>query len=325
MMIEFNKINIDTMQDIENYLEERVKHGFQIKYLLIEKGYTEKELKIINSFLKKNNDCIVSLSVDYSNKNDENKIWFLDILEHLNNIHNLKIIVSGTEGLISITAVSSLATLKSFCLKKKYKKTISLKPLEKFKELEKLELGWGLNNSQQQIINKFENLTVLNIRSIDLKDFDIKRNVEKLRIGYSVKEHQKINELFPNLKFLSMNQCKEVNDFSFINNFSNLEELSLNYMAQLKEFPRLENQKMLKKLEIFEARNLTIIDNVMNFKTLEKLAITRIKGLRASDFERFSELKKLNTLYADFENNFESEEFEKLALKNGWTNSLLTW
>ncbi len=319
--MELNDLDITTYQDIVNYFKDNTDEK---KVISIENSISLEKILIANTFFSKNKDYKFILSIDFDDNISKNDIKYFDIFNYLTEIENITIIISGSERLNDIAQLSIIKNIKSFSLNGFYKKTISLKEIEKYEELEEIELDWGLNKSQQKIINNFKKLKKLNVKIIDLSSFDTKEKMKQLTINHSIKNHLKIKDRFPNLKYLSLNKCQDIKDFIFLDDLD-LEELSLNYMPQLVEFPNLKNNNKIKKIELSEARNLSNINNILNFTNLEKLSITRIKNLKAKDFEIFSKLKRLNTLYADFQDNNEREKFENLAKSNNWINSTIDW
>lgn len=279
---------------------------------------------VINEYFNVNKDAKLALAINYGNEAAADKIDFLSVLKVLPEVEKLSIVVSGGKMLESIEEVTYLNDLKEFQLSGFCKKMVSLKPLEKFTNLNKLILDWGVNSAQQKIINKFSNLTLLRLQTLDLSTFDCKSDLRDLTIGHSFKGHNKLSEICPSITALHLTKCNEISDVDFINRLEYLEELTLREMVHLVSFPTIANNG-LRKIKLINAVHLESITAMNHLNAIEKLAITGIRHLKATDFITFKNKPTLKTLYAQFDDSNEAEKFDDLANKNGWINSMLNW
>lgn len=317
---------IVTVDDVVAYVT--VRQAEQVnpsaKIVALERAIGAAELVVINDYFSVNKDAKLALAINYGNDVPADKIGFLNVLEHLPEVEKLSIVVSGGKMLEGIEAVASLTDLKEFQLSGFYKKTVVLKPLEKFSKLNALILDWGVNATQQKIIKEFSNLTLLSLQTLDLRVFDRKPNLRTLSIGHSIKDHNKLEDVFPNITSLHLTKCDEVNNFDFISKLVYLEELTLREMVHLVSFPGMTKGR-LRKIKLINAIHLESIATLDGLNAIEKLAITGIRKLKATDFKRFESKPTLKTLYTQFDDGKESSQFDLLANRNGWINSMLYW
>jgi hypothetical protein len=330
-MEHFSDIYIDSINSIENWVQKEVQnypnnYKNSLPILILRKGYDKEELLIFNHYLKLNKNITINICIGNNIENDKKLIYGSQVLNYLTSVQKLNIFVDYNvlQEKNIFEDLKHIIDLKELRITGTINKNVSLEPILKFK-MDSFCIDLGLNKNQQKIIDSLENLKYLNVKSLDLSTFSIKSKLNSLLVDSSLKNHSKTNELFPNLKLFQLGKNNHIADFSFINDLTNLEELRIFQNKNLEKFPKLNNLKEIKKIELLYAGHLKNIDEILNFENLEKLAITRIKHLEAKDFERFSVLKKLNTLYGDFNDGKQQTIFNEIAKKNNWVNSHLYW
>jgi len=172
--------------------------------------------------------------------------------------------------------------------------------LNSLKNLKKLELKECLSLIHFQY---FTSMSQLKILVIDRTPFPSEPNfigslvhLENLQIlGINVRKIPFLYSLI-NLKYLSVIDCKELIDFSFLSSAPYIESLAIEvfYPDQILHLTELRNLKNLEITDEYSSiSNLSILEKE-NFKKLEKFRIT---GSSLESFDFLKKLKEMKILY----------------------------
>jgi internalin A len=292
--------------------------------ITINKGCTIDELCKLDDYIQKNSEFKLVIVCDLKDKGENNRIRNLKVLNYIRSARYVSILSNSSEQLQDISEISKLNNLLGFTLKGYYKKTISIKPLEKFKNLKHIEFENTLSRNQLNIIDSFSNIEYLSLRNIEISDFHVKDKLKKMIVNNEIKKENLLPEVFPNLETLVLQICKNISDFSFMNNLYLLKNVELNYIKQLNFFPKLPNLN-LEKLALLSDVNLKDIHEIVNFANLKKFALTDANYISFEQIKTFSQIKGLKVFYARFRDESMNKLFNELSEKNSWINSFLQW
>ncbi|MFK7031642.1 hypothetical protein V3471_11040 [Flavobacterium oreochromis] len=285
------------------------------KLVLIEKGLPKESLEYLNKKIKDSNIKLI-LVCDPSKDSSSDLVRNLDVFNYLQTISSLSILVNSSKELNDISNLRKIDDLSSFSISGNYNKKINLDAINKFQSLVEIEFDELDNSNKYKLIESLK-LEKLSIDSVDLSKLKQNIQLKFLKINKDLKNHESIDYIFPNLNFLTLLNCKKINNFSFLSKLKNLEFLLLN-STNIEVLPELSTKII--KVQLLASKNLENVNSLLKLNNLEKIAITDSKV----NYETIRELAKLKlkNFYYTTKVKENNADFETLALRNGFENSL---
>ena len=157
------------------------------------------------------------------------------------------------------------------------KKSLSLKKIERFSQLE--VLGIGKKSKDLASIGKLSNLKSVGLTSLRLHDLSFLcslKHLENLRLILgSISDFESLQSL-PLSRFECF-QVKGLEDLEFLRSFEKLEELSIETQAKITQFPDLSHLTHLRDIHLSELKNLTDFTSLRSIPNLKKFTILHFK------------------------------------------------
>ncbi|QYS87242.1 hypothetical protein JJC03_04715 [Flavobacterium oreochromis] len=183
------------------------------KLVLIEKGLPKESLEYLNKKIKDSNIKLI-LVCDPSKDSSSDLVRNLDVFNYLQTISSLSILVNSSKELNDISNLRKIDDLSSFSISGNYNKKINLDAINKFQSLVEIEFDELDNSNKYKLIESLK-LEKLSIDSVDLSKLKQNIQLKFLKINKDLKNHESIDYIFPNLNFLTLLNCKKINNFSF--------------------------------------------------------------------------------------------------------------
>jgi hypothetical protein len=304
---------------IDNFDSKNIDENLSIikekKLVLIEKGLSKESLMILNEKIRNANIKLV-LVCDPSKDSSSDLIRNLDVFNYITTINSLSILVNSSKELFDISNLSKIEDLICLNINGNYNKKINLDALIKFQSLVEVEFD-ELDNSNKYHLIENLNLEKLSIDSLDLSKLNTNLKLKSLKVNKDLKCSETMNSIFPNLNYLALLNCKKINNFSFLSELKDLNFLILN-STNIIHLPVLT--KNLTKIQLLSNKSLENINSILNMTNIDKIAITDSNV----NYEIIKELAKfkLKNFYYTTKVKENNADFEALALKNGFENSL---
>jgi hypothetical protein len=246
-------------------------------------------------------------------------IWKdLGFLTQLGSLKRLRIEESELE---TLSSISELEDLRYFSLEKSYKR-LSIRPLEKFLNLQELTIEG--EKKEIEVVSKLVNLKKLSLLSYQKADMSIFKNLNNLEkflvSGGSIENHEHIST-FTNLKYLFLNNLKQINDIDFVVYLKSLVFLYLGRFLNLRELPEFRNCENLKKIEIEHCNKIVNLESILTANELEEFRWTSNKISNPENFLFLSNAPKLKYLYV---NSFKATDFKVFEDYIGKHNKIFT-
>lgn len=210
-----------------------------------------------------------------------------------------------------IAEITNFKKLRSFAIGETKLKSVSLKPLEKYKEtLEELYIEG--NKKDLELISEFTNIRELLLRSItntNIGFISSLQHLEYLRILLGgIKDFTVLKKL-KNLKYLELWMVRGLGDLNFISEIESLETLFLQALKQVKALPSFKGNKNLKKIKLMEMNGLENIQSIQEAEYLEELFIYAIKNKDLDSYKFINQMKSLKNIKVLFGNKKKNEGF----------------
>lgn len=244
---------------------------------------------------------------------DENTILDFEILKFLPNIKNIQILSFRCKPLNNIEDLAYLNDIKLFGIAGNLGKKVDFSVLQKFNNLSALSIDNTILDEKYYGIINNKNITELSLRKLQLSSLDKNPNLQKLEILNELSNAEDMASKFPNIRKLSLTNCKKLLDFSFISNCLNLYDLYINSVPGLTAIPDIQFAK-LHTLWLLNCKKLENIHLLYRFSTLKRLAITFAK-ITPEDLDNIFSALKLEHFYFMSENKASNKRFEELAEK----------
>ena len=244
---------------------------------------------------------------------DENTILDFEILKFLPNIKNIQILSFRCKPLNNIEDLAYLNDIKLFGIAGNLGKKVDFSVLQKFNNLSALSIDNTILDEKYYGIINNKNITELSLRKLQLSSLDKNPNLQKLEILNELSNAEDMASKFPNIRELSLTNCKKLLDFSFISNCFNLYDLYINSVPGLTAIPDIQFAK-LHTLWLLNCKKLGNIHLLYRLSTLKRLAITFAK-ITPEDLDNIFSVLKLEHFYFMSENKASNKRFEELAEK----------
>ena len=244
---------------------------------------------------------------------DENTILDFEILKFLPNIKNIQILSFRCKPLNNIEDLAYLNDIKLFGIAGNLGKKIDFSVLQKFNNLSALSIDNTILDEKYYGIINNKNITELSLRKLQLSSLDNNPNLQKLEILNELSNAEDMASKFPNIRKLSLTNCKKLLDFSFISDCLNLYDLYINSVPGLTAIPDIQFAK-LHTLWLLNCKKLENIHLLYRLSTLKRLAITFAK-ITPEDLDNIFSALKLEHFYFMSENKASNKRFEELAEK----------
>ncbi|RIY35299.1 hypothetical protein CKY20_10900 [Capnocytophaga canis] len=303
-------LKLNSISDLElNSLDKTINNYSRI---YIENSVEELIMDKINAILFKH-DIPVLLWIDEYLENYQGN---LQVLKKLTNAKQLDIFVANGE-INSLSEINMINDLRGLKLRKNFKKGISLKDIEKFSNLKYFELENGLNPKQHSFIDKLKNLEICTVSDLDLGKINNNFSLKTLRIYRKLSNVDKIIEVFPNLTYLYLEKCKDL-DLNHIGQLTHIQDVWLRYMSWVSSIPHFVNSNQIKSFQTTNLSHLTDISELFKMTNLETLMMTDLTLLKADDFTKLTTLKKLKVAYITFKDPKENSKYYEFCKQNNW-------
>ena len=244
---------------------------------------------------------------------DENTILDFEILKFLPNIKNIQILSFRCKPLNNIEDLAYLNDIKLFGIAGNLGKKVDFSVLQKFNNLSALSIDNTILDEKYYGIINNKNITELSLRKLQLSSLDKNPNLHKLEILNELSNAEDMASKFPNIRKLSLTNCKKLLDFSFISNCLNLYDLYINSVPGLTAIPDIQFAK-LHTLWLINCQKMENIHLLYRSSTLKRLAITFAK-ITPEDLDNIFSALKLEHFYFMSENKASNKRFEELAEK----------
>lgn len=289
----------------------------EVNITIEKKGANKALLEILNEVLAKK-DIAINLVIDNREHSDDENAKGLDIAACLPNLKRLSMQAVLT---VAIESIEQLAMVEEITQLKIYgfiKNGISLQPIERFQNITTFELENGLNKKQQKIIDSYSSLESLQVSELTLSSFTRKEKLTKLRIHKNLIDADRLAEVMPGLRFLSLEGCKKISDFTFISSLKQVTELSIRHIKHISDLPDFNNPSIMKTVNFINSPNIKNIDSIFACTGLTGFMATELSKLNTADFNRLSELKNLKNVYITFKDKAENDRIQEFVERNGW-------
>jgi len=261
----------ETVYINDKYLDECIEYinKHRVKFLNITNEYYKRE--DINFLLQCNH--IEYLSIDGGYLKDISGIYFLENLKGLGILSaNIEVNLGNLSTLETLTLswnknfknIHQLSNLKDLYIWNYNPKSKNLEEFKDFKSLERLHLTQCRIESLQGIeyINTLNSLEIAYLRTL--------------------KSLKGLGDLYNSLKFLKIEVCKNIQDFSTIQTLSNLEMLILTKCGEL---PSINFIRKLENLESFSFLGTNVLDGDIS-------PCTRLKQVYFTNKKHYSHKEK---------------------------------
>lgn len=254
---------------------------------------------------------ILHLNDDFTR--NESIVWGMDIFEFLPNVQHINILCFRYEELKHIEGLAYIHNLQSFSIDGNLKSKMDFSVLRKFRKLLNLSInGTILNEKYYDIINQ-NNLNRLSLRKIHLSYLTPQFDLSELEIIHDLVDAEKMGILFPNIRHLSIANCKKLKDFNFISSLHHLEQLYINTVSGLAVLPEILADS-LHTLQLVNCKNLYDIHSIYSLQNLKRLALTYSK-VNPEELDKILSQLTLENFYFESDKHKINEQFRKLAAK----------
>lgn len=244
---------------------------------------------------------------------DENTILDFEVLKFLPNVKNIQILSFRFKPLNNIEDLAYLNDIELFGIAGNLDRRVDFSVLQKFNNLSTLSIdNTILDEKYYSIINNGK-ITELSLRKLQLSSLDKNPNLHKLEILNELSSAEEMASKFPNIRELSLTNCKKLLDFSFISKCLNLYSLYINSIPGLIAIPDIQFTQ-LHTLWLLNCKKLENIHSLYRLSTLKRLAITFAK-ITSEDLDNIFSVLKLEHFYFMSENKASNKRFEELAEK----------
>ncbi len=238
-------------------------------------------------------------------------IWKnLSFLKHLDNLKGLNIQDVDLTDLSPLTYVKDLV---SFSLSETISRAVSLRPLEKFTNLENLMIAGYKKDSE--VIEKFEKLKRLSIgasKASSLEFIGHKKDLQFLLVSGGAITDLSFLKNFSALAYLQLESLNKLTSLDFIPDLPSLTYLYLRKVKNITSFPDLEPCQSLKKIQLEFMNGIRDLSQLKTCKTLEEFDLTTHQKYTLDDFRFLCKMPAMHYVSINCLFGKTYEEFERL-------------
>ena len=245
----------------------------EVHVTIEKKGASKALLKILNEVLAKK-DISINLVIDMEYSADENAkgLDIVAFLPYLKWLSMQAVLTFAIESIEQLAIIEEITQLKIYGF---IKNGICLQPIERFHNITTFELGNGINKKQQKIIDSYSLLESLQVSELTLSSFARKGKLTKLRIHKNLIDADQLVEVMSGLRFLSLEGCKKISDFTFISSLKQVTEISIRHIKHISDLPDFNNPSIMKAVNFIISLNIKNIDSIF--------ACTGLTGFMATE------------------------------------------
>ena len=270
----------------------------------------------IFGFYGKNKICDLNQVVDYV---DVKRLWIdcmhdaikLDAISNLKNITELQIGIFNNDSFDILARVPDSITKLSLWATRSKKP--SLKYLTRFRNLQELSLEG--HSKHIEVINELTHLKSLMLRSISTSDLSYiskLNNLEYLDVKLGgIKNFDILREL-PKIKYLELWQVRGINDLSFISDMESMQYLFLQSLPNVRSLPDLSKLRKLRRIYIDNLKGLHDFRNVLTASRLNEFAFFSATKQSVEELLPVLKIKGLKKCSVYFGSQKKNDEFKRL-------------
>lgn len=251
-------------------------------------------LENINSIISVEDNIKLILVCDYTVTVPNGWVNNLEVLIYLNKIAKLTIFNHSNLSLSNLDTLKYINNLTEFSLRGYIKQGIKLDCLLNY-NLTKLELELNVTPFIYKLISSMNRLKKLKMNSLDLSFLNENKNLLELGVNKTIINYGILNDRYPFIENIYLNNVKNISDFSFLSKLNCLKNISLRN-TNIQTFPNLQLNS-LDRIELISDKKLNDISSILSINSIKKIFISQCDSIPFQMLESCTEIKGLKQFY----------------------------